>query len=124
MSDADYAKQPEPLVPQRYAGKSKRSERRYRNQPQEKRKVGRPFKAGKPAKYEPTEFRAWFVRLLCSLRDTRLELDISTKALGAAIHMHPTSITQFELGRKRDMRLSTLFRLARGMGIDVHEVVP
>lgn len=111
MSDGIEA---EPLIPQRYVRRS-RSERK---------KTGRPFKTGKPSRFEPKDYRAWYCRLMANVRDLRLELDISTKALGAAIGMNPTTITKLENGYSRDIRLSTVFRMCQGMGATVSEVCP
>jgi transcriptional regulator with XRE-family HTH domain len=58
---------------------------------------------------EPTErFAANLVRL-------RSEAGLSQEALGNACGLHPTEVSRLERGR-REPRLSTIVRLARGLG--------
>ncbi len=84
----------------------------------------RTYRSGKAAKYEPAEFRIWYLRLLYNMRQARLERDVSMKELSAACGINDATIAKIEMGHQRDMKMTTLFRFARSMGLDVHELIP
>ena len=86
--------------------------------------MGRPYKSGKASKYEPIEYRAWFLRLMYNLRDCRLEQDIPAREIRAMGGPNAAAVAKLENGYERDMKVSTLFRWCRVMGVSVHEMIP
>ena len=57
-----------------------------------------------------------------NLRSQRRRLGLSQEALGASCDLHRTEISLLERG-KREPRLSTIVRLARGLGIEPRDLL-
>lgn len=57
-----------------------------------------------------------------NLRRLRLAAGLTQEALSAATQLDPGEISRLERGA-RDPRLSTIVRLARGLGVPVSELV-
>lgn len=57
-----------------------------------------------------------------NLRKLRLQAGLSQEALGAACGLHRTEISLLERST-RDPRLSTLVRLARGLGLSLDDLL-
>jgi transcriptional regulator with XRE-family HTH domain len=56
------------------------------------------------------------------LRDLRAEHGVSQDVLARRTDIHPTAIGRFERG-DREPRLSSILRLARGLGVEPGELV-
>jgi transcriptional regulator with XRE-family HTH domain len=56
------------------------------------------------------------------LRDLRAEHGVSQDALAERTGIHPTAIGRFERG-DREPRLSSILRLARGLGVEAGKLV-
>lgn len=56
------------------------------------------------------------------LRDLRAQQGVSQDALARETDVHPTAIGRFERGA-REPRLTTILRLARGLGVSPGELV-
>jgi transcriptional regulator with XRE-family HTH domain len=65
-----------------------------------------------------TETEAFGLRL----RDLRAEHGVSQYVLAHRTGIHPTAIGRFERG-DREPRLSSILRLARGLGVDAGKLV-
>lgn len=57
-----------------------------------------------------------------NLRSQRKRMGLSQEALGASCDLHRTEISLLERG-KREPRLSTIVRLARGLGIEPRDLL-
>ena len=61
-------------------------------------------------------------RFAANLRRRREQAGLSQEALGFASKLHRTEVSLLERG-ERDPRLSTVVRLARGLGVSVGELL-
>lgn len=75
----------------------------------------------------PFDEREWWIyrrRLGRQVRDARLERDIGRVELATKIRSTERTIIEIEDGSTRRPSIETLFRIVRGLGISLHEVLP
>lgn len=62
------------------------------------------------------------LKFAANLRKARATAGLSQMDLGRVCDVHPTVIARIELGQ-REPRLTTITKIARGLGIDTSELV-
>lgn len=72
---------------------------------------------------DPAEWPRYRRRLGRHVRDVRLEADVSLHDLAAKIGAHRSTLLRIE-NAEINVSLQTLFRIARGLGVSLQEVLP
>lgn len=83
----------------------------------------RAGRRGAPQWVSDSQVREFHIALGEKIREVRLEHGIGFKDLCAVVKMSQSTLARIESGA-RSVRMDLLYRIARGIGVSVYEIIP